>query len=87
MAPADWSADGMAFVATALVTVATVEDRVHEGDEQFSIRTSRATALAQHERTCTAAHQHGTADCRTFVTIEDDDTPWRDGVRNNADRQ
>ena len=64
----------MAFVATALLTVATVEDRVHEGDEQFSIRTSRATAQAQHGRTCTADHQHGNTECRTFVTIEDDDT-------------
>ena len=72
--PAAWSADGMAFVATALVTVATVEDRVDEGDEQFSLRTSRWSGNAGYETTCTAAHQISTTDCRTFVTIADDDT-------------
>ena len=72
--PAAWSADGMAFVATALVTVATVEDSVDEDDEQFSLRTSRTSGQAQHDRTCTAAHHFGIVDCRTFVTITDDDT-------------
>ena len=74
--PAAWSADGMAFVATALVTVATVEDSVDEDDEQFSIATSRSSAEAAYDRTCTAAHHVGTGgvECRTFVTITDDDT-------------
>ena len=74
VAPAAWSADGMAFVATALVTVATVEDSVHEGDEQFSIRTLRRSGGAVYDRTCTAAHHVSIVECRTFVTIADDDT-------------
>ena len=72
--PAAWSADGMAFVATALVTVATVEDSVDEDDEQFSIQTDRSSNDAVYDRTCTAAHHVGIVDCRTFVTITDDDT-------------
>ena len=74
VAPAAWSADGMAFVATALATVATAEDSVDEGDEQFSLRTANWPGNAVYERTCTADHHVSTADCRTFVTIANDDT-------------
>ena len=87
VAPAAWSADGMAFVATALLTVATVEDRVHEGDEQFSIQTSDWPGNAEYERTCTADHHVSTDGLPHLRHHRGRRHPWCDAVRSNSDRQ
>ena len=72
VAPDAWSADGMAYTATAPITVVTVDDGDYEGEERFRLQFSRWSGNPDHEKTCTGEYLSGTY-CRASVTLAADD--------------
>ena len=72
VAPDAWSADGMAYTATAPITVVTVDDGDYEGEERFRLQFSRWSGNPDYEKTCTGEYLSGTY-CLASVTLAADD--------------